>query len=194
MIHAVIFDCFGVLVGQGFDETYRQAGGDPSEDKMFIHDLLLRANGGHITHEDFQSELCERLNITPKIWQAAVAKSELPNTELLDYVLKLKENYKTAVLSNVNTGVLHRKIPSKYLDTAFDVVVESAAVGFMKPQPEIYEHTAQQLGVEASHCVFTDDNTGFVDAAKDVGMQGIHFTDTASFTRQLEALLANSDS
>ena len=191
MIKAVIFDCFGVLVGRGFDETYRIAGGNPVRDRVFIREKLAQASRGLISHKDFRLAFANKLGISVSDWQQAVRASDLSNKELLDYANELrKKGYKTAILSNVNSGVLERKIDPGRLGECFDELVASAEVGFIKPDVAIYTHTAEQLGVSPEECVFIDDNVTFVRAAEAVGMHGVVFEDSDHCQHAIDALLA----
>lgn len=191
MIRAVIFDCFGVLVGQGFDATYSYAGGDPEEDREFIHDILAQASRGLISQIDFRKTIAAKLNISLEDWNKAVVACEQLNEELITLIKRIKPHYKTAILSNVNSGVLQRKIQPEILNKYFDVIVESAEVGFMKPDNQIYLHTAKQLGVRPEECVFIDDNKWFVQAAIDVGMKGVVYENFAQMKRDLTGVLSN---
>ncbi len=188
MIKAVILDCFGVLVGTGFDDTYSLAGGDPIKDKQFIHDILLRANYGQISREEFGKELTDKLGITIEDWRKAAQISEKPNEELLKYALSLKPKYKVGILSNVNSGVIEHKIDKKYLDQ-FDAVVVSADAGVVKPWPEAYEYAANKLGAKLEECIFTDDNVGFIEAAKQIGMKAFLYQNTKQCIEQIEKLI-----
>lgn len=192
MINAIIFDFFGVVVGDGFDETYRLAGGDPIKDRYFIKDLLEEANRALISPQEFRQKICDHLGIALENYSLARQESETINTELLGYIVDLKKKYKTALLSNVNRGGLERRINRDVLSQHFDVIVESGEVGYIKPEPEIYKLTAQRLGVEPKGCVFIDDREPYVEAAKRVGMKAIVYRDFPSMRNALENLLATS--
>ncbi|HVO86285.1 MAG TPA: HAD family phosphatase [Candidatus Binatia bacterium] len=190
MIKAIIFDFFGVIVGDGFDATYRYAGGDPEADRDFIETLLEQSNRGLISTKEFRSRICSRLNISVEQYKASVKKSEQPNLELLEYIKKLRRNYKTAILSNVGRDGLERRIKREVLNQYFDVTVVSADVGFIKPEPQIYELTAKKLGVEPSECIFTDDREGYVSAAANVGIKAFIYKDFAQAKAEIEKLLS----
>lgn len=192
MIKAIIFDCFGVLVGTGFSDTYRQAGGDPVRDKQFIHDTLNASNIGAISGQEMSKMMAEKIGITVEEWRKAVDKAEQPNKPIFDYIKELRKSYKTAVLSNVNKGTLERKMSPEQM-ALFDVVIASAEVGMMKPDPEIYRFAAEQLGVSPEECVFTDDMQDYCDGAEAVGMTSFLYTDFVEIKQKLEALLANTD-
>ena len=190
MIKAIIFDFFGVLVGDGFDVTYRYAGGDPKKDHNFTESLLDQANRGQITVDDFRAKISERLGITPDQYQQVSHEAEQLNYELLDYIKSLRPKYKTAILSNVNSGGLQRRMSPELLREHFDVLVESAELGYIKPEPEAYQLTAEKLGVSTDECVFIDDREGYVAGAEAVGMKGIHYSDLSSLKAALSKLLS----
>ena len=57
----------------------------------------------------------------------------------------------------------------------FETVIDSAAVGCRKPEPEIYQLAMQQLGVsDAASVLFIDDFEWNVAGAEAVGMVGLH--------------------
>ena len=75
------------------------------------------------------------------------------------------------------------------LDELFDVVVESAKVGMRKPDPRIYTHTCDLLGVAPEHCVFLDDFGVNLKAARVLGMTTIKVDETLSGLDELERVL-----
>ena len=79
--------------------------------------------------------------------------------------------------------------PMLPIDEVFEVVVDSAFVGMRKPEPEIYALTLERLGLPGEACAFVDDLEVNVVAAREAGMQGIVFRDTASAVAELESLL-----
>lgn len=190
MIKAIIFDCFGVIVGKGFYYTYEQAGGDTHADKQFIDDMLNQTNLGLISDAEFNKVMAERLGKTDHQWQTALIKAEQADEQLLDYAKSLRKNYKTAVLSNSNRGVLKEKIGENHLSTCFDEVVCSAEVGIIKPSPGIYQLTANRLGVKTNECIFIDDHESFVKAAEDIGMHGVVYKDLSSLKKEVKTLLS----
>lgn len=188
MIRAIIFDCFGVLAGSSYKEIYKNSGGDLDSDGQFISELLELANSNQINTGELHARIAKRLGKSVDEWVAIVRNNELPNLELLEYIQTLKPNYKLAILSNAGVGVMQRKFSAEQL-AIFDQVVVSAEVGFMKPQPEIYEITANGLGVEVQECVFVDDLMPYVNAATELGMKSIQYKDFEQLKQDLEAIL-----
>ena len=71
---------------------------------------------------------------------------------------------------------------SKYLQWTF----VSCLTGYRKPDPNAYHHAASKLQLNLTDCLFIDDRSINVEAARSVGMQAIHFTGI----KPLEILLA----
>ena len=79
------------------------------------------------------------------------------------------------------------------MDEIFEFVVDSAFVGMRKPEPAIYELTLERLGdVEAGECVFVDDVEINCDAARELGMEAVHFVDNEQALRDLDLLLGRA--
>jgi HAD superfamily hydrolase (TIGR01509 family) len=191
MIKAVIFDCFGVIRPDRFISAYREMGGDPEADRQFIEENVRAANMGLIPNS--RQVMADRLNISVERWLHALDHGTGVDLQLLDYVEQLRKTYKTAVLSNASRGRLKEIIGEADVDRCFDAIVESGSLGFAKPDPEIYEYTADQLGVRFDECLFTDDNEDYCQAARAVGMQAIAYTSFDQFKTDLELLLQGGD-
>jgi len=114
-----------------------------------------------------------------------------PNEPLLDHYRALRERgVRLAILTN-NVREWHdawrAKIP--VVDELFELIVDSGFEGTRKPEPEIYALTLALLGLAAKDCAFVDDVEVNVLAARDAGMHGIHFRDTAQVIAELDALV-----
>lgn len=193
MIKAVIFDFFGVLVGDGFTATYISAGGDPIKDRLFVQALLDKVNRGQISTDEFRKEICNHLGITLEQYVKSIKVSDKLNNQLFSYIKNLKKNYKTAILSNVTKGGLEKRVDLQVLKEHFDTIVASGEVGYIKPEPEIYHLAAKKLGVQPEECIFIDDRQVYVEAAEAVGMKSVWYKDFGQMKKELERLLAVSD-
>src|SRR6201999_3597582 len=78
--------------------------------------------------------------------------------------------------------------PLALLDDTFDGVVISGQVGMRKPEPSIYRHAAELIGVEPRHCVFVDDTESHVAVAAGLGMTVIHHEHGLQTLRELGRL------
>jgi putative hydrolase of the HAD superfamily len=75
----------------------------------------------------------------------------------------------TGMLSNSWGGTYPRELISEL----FDAVVISAEVGMRKPEPRIFLHAADLLGLRPAECIFIDDIEANVAAAEQLGFTGI---------------------
>ena len=93
---------------------------------------------------------------------------------------------RTALLSNSwgATGYPRADFPD-----LFDAVVISSECGMRKPEPEIFRHAADLLGLPPEQCIFIDDIEANIIAAAACGMTGVHHVDAAQTVAEVEGLL-----
>jgi putative hydrolase of the HAD superfamily len=78
------------------------------------------------------------------------------------------------------------------VDELFEVVVDSSEVGMRKPNPAIFHHALELLGVDdPAEAVFLDDAPGNVAGARRAGLHAIHVDDPDDALAALDALLAS---
>ena len=75
------------------------------------------------------------------------------------------------------------------LPSLFEVVVESAIVGYRKPEPEIFRIACEQLAIDPPEAVFLDDLGANLKGARALGMHTIKVDDSLSAIDELEAAL-----
>ena len=189
MIKAIIFDCFGVVRTEAFDETYRAFGGDPEKDKQFIYDTMYASNSGKLPHGS-GPVIAEHLGIDVADWRKKMLSLGRIDELLLEYIQELRKKYEVAMLTNIGKGGLLRFFEPGYLERYFDEIVASCDIGYAKPEASAYEITADRLGVRLDECVFTDDRQEYIEGAQAVGMQAILYNDFEDFKRQLRKVLA----
>ena len=202
---AVAFDYGGVLttpVAETFDAWARADRIDPASLRGALRDWLAadspvgnpvhRLETGAITPAAFGALLAAQLRTvdgsaldTERLLDRLFAGLR-PEPQMLELVGSLRERgVATALLSN-SWGNTY---PMEILAPLFDVVVISGEVGLRKPDPAIYRHTLDALGVPAHRAGFVDDLPPSVEAAAAIGMHTILHTDAASTTEALSALI-----
>lgn len=179
MVRAVIFDCFGVLIGDAYmaiKADYPELLADPKRAKQWAK-LSADSGLGLITSAQRQESIVAMLGEIGVSGRAALdhAMNDIArNTNLLKEIKKLRKTYKIGLLSNVGTG-FWKRFSKEETQEYFDDVILSYQVGLVKPDPEIFELAASRLGVEVSECVFVDDDERNVAAAKSCGMRGVTY-------------------
>lgn len=187
MVKAIIFDCFGVVYIDRFGEVFEYFGGDLDRSHDFIYDLFHRSSTGEI--EDAMPELTAHLGITEDEWHEEQAKRKGFNAELLEYTKELKKSFKVSMLSNIGVEGLAHHMDYGILEEHFEDIVESAKIGFAKPEARTYEIAAERLGLRLDECLFTDDRMPYIEGARSVGMKAILFENTDQFKKDLTAVL-----
>ncbi len=92
---------------------------------------------------------------------------------------------RTAIVSNMGAEVLaHMRANFDWL-RGFDQLTWSCELDMLKPEPEIYRHTLERLGVCAEEALFLDDREENVEGARRVGMQALVFRDVATLRNDL---------
>jgi HAD superfamily hydrolase (TIGR01509 family) len=70
----------------------------------------------------------------------------------------------------------------------FDQQILSYEVGLLKPDSAIYRHTLVVSGLNPARTLFIDDLRVNVDAARAMGIRGLHFEDAGQVKAELEKL------
>ena len=191
MIKAIIFDCFSVLIGDASKAAAAELWHNNPE-KGDEYRAVSRASDAGILNEEESLELHARLlGMNKEALRDLRNKGEVRNVELINYIENsLQGQYKLALLSNISSRARLdiRFLPGE-LDRIFDVVIPSGEVGYIKPQPEIYEITAHQLGVLPEECVMIDDIAEFCEGARTAGMQAIQFTSNQQAITELISVI-----
>lgn len=79
--------------------------------------------------------------------------------------------------------------PREMFDEIFDAVVISSEVRLRKPDPAIFHHALDLIGLLPEECAFVDDIEYNVRAAEELGIAGVHYQDVESTLARLEELL-----
>ena len=104
---------------------------------------------------------------------------EMPDVKQVLEQLK-SQGYQLAIVSNGGHDTRLNTIRGLVIADYFEEIISSGLVGFNKPQPEIFQITAQRLGVLPEHCLYIGDHPiNDIQGAKNAGMhalwmQGFH--------------------
>ena len=155
---------------------------EPDTDPMWIS-----MQNGEITERDYWcGRTAEVGNLLGQDWteihqfvRAARGADPHPiiRPEFLDCLAKCKASgIKLAILSNeldLFYGTDFReKLP--FLSD-FDVIHDATYTEILKPDPRAFQECLKDLALEASECVFVDDQKKNIDGAKRVGLPTVHF-------------------
>ena len=106
-------------------------------------------------------------------WTANFLK---PKHKSIEFFIEASKKYNIYVLSNVSEYVLTYVKTLGFWDKVSGGTY-SYAVGFLKPDPEIYERFISDNNVVPGECLFLDDLPQNIEAAQAAGINGIVFCD-----------------
>ncbi|MEZ5077357.1 MAG: HAD family phosphatase [Solirubrobacterales bacterium] len=114
-----------------------------------------------------------------------------PNPEMIELMAELgRSGLRMAMLTNNVREWEPLWRPMLPVDEIFEIVVDSAFVGCRKPEPRIYELTIERLGLPAAECLFVDDLEVNCEAARDAGMNAVHFRDNEQAIAEIRGSVA----
>jgi len=186
MIKTIFFDIGGVLLDIHPEKTFQYI-----SDCIDIERSLIEKTFPWGVHDEYEKGL-----ISNREWYVAV-KESLPQPcclkesdfwrgwslllgkekETLNILKYLRSEYDIWLLSNTNPKHIQDEIENKYLfPELVDGAIYSFEVGCRKPSDIIYEIALKKANVTSpGECLFIDDLNENVQAARNLGINAIHF-------------------
>ena len=198
-IKAVIFDLGGVLVrpedraprtklGLRFGKSYAEM------DRVVFNKSSYRASIGEITSREHWQFVMHSLDLPESEIESFYDQffgGDVVDYEIIKTITALRPQYTTALLSNAWDDLRQLMVKKWKIESAFDQIFISAEIGIAKPDERIYKFTLEKLGIAPEEAVFVDDFIENIEAARVLGMHGIHFKEPEAAMRELRDLLKN---
>lgn len=197
-IEAVIWDLGGVIVRTEDraprDDLAKRLGLSREEIEriVFESDDRFSAQLGEIDGEAHMRATSEKFGMSLPEFRQHFFGGDRVDQELVSFIRSLRPKHKTALLSNALSNLRAFLTEEWKISDAFDLIVVSAEEGMLKPDPAIYQLALNRLGVIAAEAVFIDDVAANVEAAVQIGMQGIQFHSRQQTLADLCSLLGDS--
>lgn len=199
MINTVVFDIGMVLVYFRWRELFAELGfeGDKFERiaEATVHNPWWNEfDKGGMTVEEIIDKYAES---APEYREdiARIYEHKEEFVTLYDYAIpwiqELKERgYKIYILSNWSEPVYeaNKDTHLRFLKDV-DGAIMSFREGMIKPDRAIYQLLCERFAINPGEAVFIDDNAANIKAAKEFGLNAIHFANYEQAKEELEAYL-----
>ncbi|MBS0526495.1 MAG: HAD-IA family hydrolase [Proteobacteria bacterium] len=205
---AILWDFGGVILTSPFEafRTYEREAGLPED---FIRMLNARNPDTNAWAKMERSEVslaefvalfeAEATAHGHKLdgWRVLKAISGDIRPQMVEALRRCKASFRVACITNNmkhGEGPGMARSPEKAAAVAevmalFEHVVESSKLGFRKPDPRIYRHACELIGVPPERCVYLDDLGINLKPAKALGMRTIKVGDPDVAIAELEAIV-----
>ncbi len=205
---AILWDFGGVILTSPF-EAFRRYESEIGLPADFIRGLntrnpdsnaWARMERSEVSLEEFVGLFeAEALAAGQKLdgWRVLQSLSGDIRPQMVEALRRCRQNFRVACITNnmkSGEGPAMARSPDKAkavgeVMTLFEHVVESSKVGWRKPDPRIYRHACDLLGVAPEHCVYLDDLGINLKPARAMGMRTIKVGDPDLAIAELEAMV-----
>ena len=205
---AVLWDFGGVILTSPF-EAFNRYEAEAGLPKDFIRSVNAR-NGdtnawarmerNEVTLEGFVELFeAEARDLGHRVdgWRVLQAISGDIRPQMVEALRRVRGSFRVACITNnmkAGDGPGMARSPEKAravaeVMTLFEHVVESSKVGVRKPDPRIYRHACDLLGVQPEDCVYLDDLGINLTPARALGMRTIKVGDPDVAIDELQAMV-----
>src|SRR5262245_2028696 len=208
---AVLWDFGGVILSSPF-EAFNHYEAEAGLPKNFIRNLNARnpdsnawakMERSEVSLEDFVSLFeaeARALGYRLDGWRILQALSGDVRPQMVEALRRCKAAFRVACITNnmkSGEGAGMARSPEKAkavaeIMTLFEHVVESSKLGLRKPDPRIYRHACDLLGVRPEDCIYLDDLGINLKPARALGMRTIKVGDPDMAIDELQAMVGIS--
>jgi 2-haloacid dehalogenase len=197
-INTIVFDLGGVLIDWNPDYVFRDLIPDADRRRYFFdnictHDWNIEQDAGRPLQVATDQLVAEWPDWESEIrayygrWEEMLGGPIEPTVDLLRE-LRDGGNYRLLALTNWSAETFPVALERYEFLHWFEGIVVSGTEMTRKPFAKIYEILLDRYAVDPAHAVFIDDALPNVRGAEAVGMQAIHFKDTAQVRADLVGL------
>lgn len=193
-IHTLFLDVGGVLLTNGWDRSIRKKAveafgleaGEVDDRHHLIYDTYEE---GKLSFDHYLDQVIffKKRRFSRKKFVDFVLAQSQPHPEMIDLVRKLKAEHglRVAVVSNEGRVITEHRVRTFRLKEFVDFFIFSCFVHFRKPDPDIFQLALDVAQSEPGETLYIDDRAMLVEAARSLGLHGIHHTGTESTRKEL---------
>ncbi len=185
---AVFFDCFGVLTTDYWKDFVSKFDQQNIIEKL--SEINRQLDAGFIDKNEFILEIEEITGLKPPEVETLKSNQIVKNSELLDYIRKLKlSGLKVGMISNISSNWVRESFLELSEQEMFDDMVFSYEVGVVKPDERIFNFAINRMNVEAHESIFIDDIELNCEIAAEIGFKSIHFVDNNQLYKEINKII-----
>lgn len=198
-IKAIIWDMGGVILRtddfSSRDLLAKKLGSTRKdlEKEVFYSASAIQATLGTITSKDHWQNIANHFHLDAQGLEDFIKgfwEGDRMDIELVDYIRKLKNSFRTGLLSNAWSDTRNMLINRHPCLDAFHEAIFSAEVHLMKPNPEIYHLILDKLRVLPGESIFVDDFPENIIGAQEVGIHGVLFQTREQTITEIDQLIS----
>ena len=178
--HRISAGKVAALTGKDIDWLYQL---------FFESKLTMAFDEGRISARQFYAEIKKITGLKISYDEFASIWSDIfsEKTEVCDFVIALKKDYRLVLVSNVNILQFEHIAKSFPVISYMDELILSYKVGAMKPAREIYEAAIKASRTDPQRIIYTDDRPELIEGGRLAGIKSSFvFKDLDGFKKDLE--------
>jgi putative hydrolase of the HAD superfamily len=191
----VIFDLGNVVLFFDHEVICRKLASLFNLDERFIFEKIFQDgiekefDEGKLSPEIFTQQCSDALNVSLNlsafkyIWSDIFTK----NTPVIEIIKELRARACVFLLSNTNIWHIEQVKNQFSVLELFDELILSFQVGYSKPHRKIFER-AIELSSTPELIFYIDDIEAYVRAATELGIYGIHYTESSQLRSKLTSV------
>ena len=196
-IDTIIFDLGGVLIDWNPEYVFLDVFNGNREEMNWFFDNICTSDWNENQDAGYliQDATEERIALFPEYeelirmyygcWVEMLGGAITETVDVLDKLIK-SENYKVVALTNWSHETFPIALERFEFLHWFEGIVVSGVEKTRKPFKDIYDITLNRFNITAENSVFIDDNFKNIEAANEVGINGIHFKNAEKLIEQLQ--------
>jgi len=182
MLKVIIFDFFDVLAPDFYRVWLEKNNLQRTGEYLKIAQDI---DSGQITLDSYYSRLAELCGQSASSLKNEFENNVDLNHQLFGLIKSLRKQYKIVLLTNSPANMVRIILQNNSLEQYFDAIIISGEVGYVKPQPEIFQLALDSVQALAREAIFIDDLAEYLAGAKRVGIKGIRYKSYEKIRKEL---------
>lgn len=194
MIKTIIFNFAGVITTSAIFPRVAKVFGEKAEigKEGFYRRLKSEEKEyllGKVSTRFFWKRVCKGTGIGYAEFADEISRYEI-NEEIIRLLKRLRKRYALVLLSDNYAAIYEKMMDDRHLLGIFDHSFFSHQLHMVKMYDEekVFRFVVKRLKVKEEECVFIDDKIMNLKPAKEIGMNIIHFKDSAQLEKELKKL------